>query len=149
MVLVIGYTAIAVVLIIVGVDLSSVFLARRALSSTADSAALAAAQGIDRRAVYDGSGLECGDSLPLAAGRAVQLADAAVQNDRAGLQHSFRSLTPPQVAVAGNSVGVSISGDVKLPFSRVVSWLDPRSDHGTIRVSETSHAQSPVLGPAC
>jgi hypothetical protein len=148
LVLVIGYTALAAILLIVGVDLSSVFLARRALSSTTDSAALAAAQGIDRSRLYDGPGLDCGESLPLARGRAVDLATAAVNDDRPGLRRTFRSVEAPQVTVAGGTVGVRVAGEVRMPFSRVVSWLDPASDDGAIRISATSHARSPVTGPA-
>ena len=45
--LIIGFTALATLLILVGVDVSKVFLARRALSSAADAAALAAAQSVN------------------------------------------------------------------------------------------------------
>lgn len=146
LVLVIGYTAIALVLLIVGVDLSSVFLARRALSATVDSAALAAAQGIDRASLYDGRGPVCGSPLPLDRGRAVDLADAAVDDDRPGLRHSFRSVGTPTVSLTGATVGVQVAGEVRMPFGRVVAWLDPRSDRGAIPISATAYARSPVLG---
>lgn len=148
LVLVIGYTAIAAVLLIVGVDLSSVFLARRALGSTTDAAALAAAQGIDRSQLYDGPALQCGQQLPLDPDRAAQLASAAVDEDRPGLRHTFRSVGAPEVSIAGGTVGVRVVGEVRMPFARVVSWLDPRSDDGAIQISATSHARSPVTGPA-
>lgn len=147
MVLVIGYTAIAAVLFIVGVDLSSVFLARRALSSTTDSAALAAAQGVDRSRLYDGPGPQCGEALPLSRDQAVALATAAVDDDRPGLRRTFRSVDSPQVAVVGATVEVRVAGEVRMPFSRVVSWLDPSSDDGAIPISATSRARSPVTDP--
>lgn len=148
LVLVIGYTAIGAVLMVVGIDLSSVFLARRALSSAADSAALAAAQGIDRQQVYDGPGPRCGQSLPLSRGRAVDLAVAAFAADQPGLHHAFRSVVGPDVAVAGGTVAVTVSGEVRLPFAKVVAWLDPGSHGGAVEVSATSHASSPVAGDA-
>src|SRR3954451_6787334 len=64
-VLMIGYTFIAAVLVLVGVDASKVFLARRALASVADSAALAGAQAIDRAAVYRGDVRACRGVLPI------------------------------------------------------------------------------------
>src|SRR4051794_18391183 len=121
--LVIGYTAIAAVLVIIGIDLSCVFLGRRALSSTADSAALAAAEGVDRSRLYGGPGPQCGQPLPLSRGRAVELASAAVDAARPGLRGHFRSVAAPDVTLAGGTVGVRVAGEVRLPFARVVSWL--------------------------
>src|SRR4029079_11288369 len=78
--LVIGYTLIAAVLSVVGVDVSKVFLAQRALSSAADAAALAGAQAVDRTAVYidgaDCSGLPGDPSLRQAAVDASAAEDA-------------------------------------------------------------------------
>lgn len=148
LVLVIGYAAIAAVLLTVGVDLSCVFLARRALSSTTDAAALAAAQGVDRSRLYDGPPLSCGAALPLDRDRAAELASDAVNDDRPGLRRTFRSVAPPQVSVVGTTVQVSVAGEVRMPFGRVVSWLDPGSDDGAVPISATSRARSPVAGPA-
>jgi hypothetical protein len=148
LVLVIGYTAIAAALIIVGIDVTKVFLARRALSAAADSAALAAAQGIDVRAVYDGPGPRCGTPLPLSAGRAISFATAAVNDDRRDLLHTFATVDAPTTQLAGVSVRVELSGEVDVPFGRILSWLEPAHSEGLIRVSETSAARSPVTG-AC
>jgi uncharacterized membrane protein len=148
--LVIGYTAIAGVLIAVGVDASKVFLARQALSAAADSAALAAAQGIDRQAIYDGSGIRCGDRLPLSRDRAAALAAAAAQNAKPGLQRTFASLDAPRTAVDSGTVTVVLAGAVAVPFGRVLIWLDPGRANGRVGVTETSHAESPVAGaPGC
>ena len=60
--LVMGFAAIAARLVVVAVDASAVFLARRGLASAADAAATAAVQSIDEAAFYTGS---TGDVLPL------------------------------------------------------------------------------------
>jgi hypothetical protein len=146
-VLVIGYVAIALALIVVGIDVSKVFLAERALSAAADSAALAAAQGVDRTAVYDGSGLRCGSRLPLDAARATALATGSVADNDGDLQRSFSRLDAPVTDVTGGTATVRLSGAVGVPFGRVLGWLDP-STGGRVGVSETSHAQSPVAGAA-
>jgi type II secretory pathway component PulM len=146
MVLIIGYTAIVAVLMTVGVDVSKVFLAQRALASAADSAALAAAQGVDTQAVYDGRGPQCRQPLPLDSARSAALAAGSVAADRAGLDQTFASVSDPQTAVSGGTVSVALSGQVAVPFGRVLGWLDPSHRDGEVGVSETSHARSPVGG---
>jgi Putative Flp pilus-assembly TadE/G-like len=120
MVLIIGYTVIAAVLIVVGVDVSKVFLAQRALASAADSAALAAAQGVNTRVVYDGPGLQCGQPLPLGQGRAADLAAGSVTDARPDLDRSFASLADPQTSVDGGTVSVALSGEVAVPLTKVL-----------------------------
>jgi hypothetical protein len=150
-VLVVGYTAIAATLIVVGIDATKVFLARRALAAAADSAALAAAQGVDLRTVYDGPGPRCGRPLPLSADRALMFAVSAVNGDRPDLRHMFVTLDSPLVTtapLAGRSVRVELAGQVDVPFGRVLGWLEPGHSSGLVGVSETATAQSPVTG-AC
>jgi hypothetical protein len=147
--LVIGYVAIALLLIVAGIDASKVFLAQRALSSAADSAALAAAGGIDTRAVYDGPGIRCGSTLPLDRTRAAGFAAAALDDAGPGLRRSFAGLDDPQTDVAGGDVSVRLSGRVSVPFGRVLGWLDPSYPDGLVPVAETAHASSPVTGGGC
>jgi hypothetical protein len=148
--LVIGYAALAGLLVAVGVDASKVFLASRALSAAADSAALAAAQGIDKHAVYDGSRLRCGDRLPLSRERAATLAATATRDAAPGLHHTFDSLAAPRTSVSGGTATVVLAGQVAVPFGRVLTWLDPSRANGRVGVTETSHAESPVVGaPGC
>jgi uncharacterized membrane protein len=149
MVLIIGYTAIAAVLIVVGIDVSKVFLAQRALAAAADAAALSATQGIDTAAIYAGSGPTCGAALPLAQPRAAALATGSLAAARVDLDRTFASLSPPRTQVADGTVEVTLSGEVAVPFGRVLSWLDPSDSNGEVRVTETSHAQSPVNGAPC
>jgi Putative Flp pilus-assembly TadE/G-like len=146
--LVIGYVAIAAVLITVGIDVSKVFLAQRALDSSADAAALAAAQGVDTAAVYDGT-IACGKPLPLDLVKASDLVGQSFTGDQASLRRTFRSLGAPRTSVADGTATVGLSGDVAVPFGQVLSWLDPGHPHGLVRVSDTAHARSPVAGIAC
>jgi hypothetical protein len=148
-VLVIGYTAIAAVLITVGIDTSKVFLAQRALASAADSAVLAAAQGVDVHQIYSGAGVRCGQPLPLSRPHAADLAGASVDDDATDLSQTFVTLGPPQTTLDGATVSVELSGEVAVPFGKVLGWLDPSRPNGLVRVSETSHARSPVAGGTC
>src|SRR4051812_36122602 len=142
-VLVIGYTFIAAVLIVVGVDVSKVFLARRALSSVADAAALAAAQAADRAAVYAGDA-GCGGVLPIDPVTADQEVDTSLADDVTDLQQTFAPVQPADVSVDNGTVTVHLGGDVKVPFGRVLALLDPGRGDGLVHVSVTSSAQSPV-----
>jgi uncharacterized membrane protein len=56
LILTLGYVMVALMLIVVVVDVSALYLARRALAAAADGAALAAAQQIDEPAVYQTTG---------------------------------------------------------------------------------------------
>lgn len=147
--LVIGYVAIALVLVVVGIDVSKVFLAERALSSAADSAALAGAQGVDTRALYSGPGIRCGATLPLDQGRAETFVAASWDDEAADLGSTFSRLATPRTDVAGGDVSVELSGEVSVPFGRVLGWLDPSYPSGRVTVTETAHASSPVAGGGC
>lgn len=145
--LIIGFVAIAATLVVVGVDASKVFLARRALSSAADAAALAASQAVDRSAVYAGIGGGCGGLLPLDADEAARRAALAVGDQSAGLRGTFATLDDPQTVVAGDTVAVHLVGRVALPFGHVLAVLLPGHDDGRVQIDATAHAQSPLTEP--
>jgi Putative Flp pilus-assembly TadE/G-like len=145
--LIIGFVAIAAVLVIVGVDASKVFLARRALSSAADAAAVAASQAVDKNAIYAGIGGGCGGLLPLDPEEAAQRAVLAVDDQAAGLRGTFAALDEPQTVVAADTVDVHLSGRVAVPFGHILALLVPGHDDGTVRIDATSHAQSPLTVP--
>jgi hypothetical protein len=147
--LVIGYVGIALLLIVAGIDASKVFLAQRALSSAADSAVLAAAQGVDTHALYAGPGIRCGTILPLDQGRAAELAATSLDDAGPSLRRTFSGLGAPQTAVAGGDVSVQLSGQVAVPFGTVLGWLVPSYPDGQVPVTETAHATSPVAGGGC
>lgn len=145
--LIIGFVAIAATLVIVGIDASKVFLARRALSSAADAAAIAAAQAADRNAIYTGQAGGCGDLLPLDADGASSLAQQSVAAGTADLRHTFDTLDPPDTTVRDGVVSVHLSGQVAVPFGRVLALLLPDHPDGRVTVDVTSHAQSPLTAP--
>src|SRR4051812_46422026 len=145
-VLVIGYTFIAAVLVLVGVDVSKVFLARRALSSVADAAALTAAQSADRAAIYAGAA-GCGGVLPIDSAGAAQRVDASLADDLPDLRQTFAQPQPPDVDVTDGTVTVHLSGDVRVPFGRVLALLDPSRADGRVHVSVTASADSPITAP--
>jgi len=145
-VLIIGYTFLAAVLIVVGVDVSKVFLARRALSSVADAAALAAAQAADRAAVYAGAA-GCGGVLPIDPAAAAQQVEASLVDDLADLRQTFAVVGMPVVDVVTGTVTVHLEGDVAVPFGRVLALLDPGRADGRVHVAVTASAESPVTAP--
>lgn len=148
-VLVIGYTFIAAALIVVAIDVSSLFLARRALSSAADSAALAAAQQVDRAAVYSGSvAAGCG-LLPIEPDAAQQAATDSFATALDDLHKQFRALDEPRVDVAGGRVTVHAEGDAAVPFVAVLRWLDPGRGDGLFRLTVDAAASSPLTGTIC
>jgi hypothetical protein len=145
--LVIGYVAITGLLIVVGIDVSKVFLARRALSSAADAAALAAAQAVDRAAIYSGDAGGCGALLPLDVDRAAQLAGQSVADDLDSLRQTFGTVDPPETLVAGGTVTVHLSGDIAVPFGGVLALLVPGHGDGRVHVGVSASAQSPLSAP--
>jgi uncharacterized membrane protein len=142
-VLIIGYTSLLAALIVVGIDVSKVFLARHALSSVADAAALAAAQAADRAAVYAGDA-GCGGVLPIDPAAAAEQVDASLADDLADLRQTFVVVSPPETYVATGTVTVHLEGDVAVPFGRILALLDPGRADGRVHVSVTASAESPV-----
>lgn len=145
-VLVIGYTAITIALVIAGIDISKVFLAERALSSAADAAAVDAAQGVDTGRIYDGPDLQCGSSLPLDPGRVAAIARESVAQRSPDLTRAFKRLDPPDTTVEGTTVSVAMRGEVQVPFGRLLDWLGIASDGGAVTVRDTARATSPIAG---
>ena len=145
--LVIGYTFLAASLVVVGIDVSKVFLAQRALASAADAAALSAAQELDRAAVY--AGAETCGSLPLDGQAAAQAAEHSVVDAADGLRATFAALAPPDVGVTAGTVTVRLHGEVPVPFGRVVALLLPGSPGGRVPVSASASAQSATTASVC
>lgn len=112
--LVLVYALIAAVLVMVVTDVSKVYLARRSLASTADGAALAAAQAIDRAAFYrDGASGELRLD-PTAAADAVR--SYAERNGLAARYVDF-SFDAPRLSADGRTVRVRLHCRVVLPFT--------------------------------
>lgn len=133
LVLMVGLAVVLLLLVGVVVDVSTVVLSRRSMSSTADAAAVSAAQGIDDDAFYaDGPR----DGVPLSpaavADRVAAYADAAAE-DQPGLQLSSR-VEDGHVAV------VSARRSVHLPFGGPFGVAD-------VDVTAVARARAPLVVP--
>ena len=134
--LVIGFTLIAALLVAVVVNVSRVFLYERSLASAADGAAVAAASALDESAVYEDTG-GLGTRLPLDPGEAEKrVADYAAQTD---LPARFRDFGYT-VDVEADTVTVSFQARVDLRFIGTVA----AGYAGGVPLSVTASARSPV-----
>ena len=130
LVLVLGFAMVLVVMVGVVVNVSAAVLARRAVASAADGAAVAAAQALDED-VLRSDGLS-GGRLPLSLSGARQRVAAYAQQ----IAPTQPGLTLT-VTVEGGTASVLAGRDVRLPFGRLVG-LRP------LRVEATGRARAPV-----
>jgi putative Flp pilus-assembly TadE/G-like protein len=140
MILVLGYTLIAFLLVVVAVDSTAVYLARTQLRDAADAAALDAADAAYAPSVY-------AEGVP----SSVPLSDSTVRAAAASYLSAYR---PPgridQVLIAqptgspdGRMAVVGLTGRVRLPMLGpvVAAWS------GGVTVSVQAHARADVDGP--
>ena len=131
MLLALGCVSIALILVVVVVDASAVFLARRSLASATDGASLAAAQSVSSRSVYlNGAGAW----LPLGE---VEAAVARYEGD--GHASELRASVTHETT--GDTVVVTGRRTVRLPFASFLGI-------GALTVTATSRASSVRLGTA-
>lgn len=105
-VLTLGLFAVAIGLVVTVVDVSAVFLARRDLAGTCDTAAVAAAQSVSRPGLYAAAGDQQAGTpgrLPLELTGARRAA-AAVAADAAGVRVRTQAAGPRAVDVACSRV---------------------------------------------
>jgi Flp pilus assembly protein TadG len=134
LVLVLGFTALLLVLVAVVVDVSAVILAKRGAASAADGAAIAASQQLDQNAVY-AKGL--GDAIPLSLDD-VQHVVAVYAEQAADGQHGLElsaALDETQTTAT-----VTARREIRLPFS---GWLGV----GSVTVTAVAHARAPLVAP--
>lgn len=129
LILSIGFVAISLALIVVVVDASSVFLARRSLVQTVDGAALAGAQALDDDRLYRFGAV--GD-IPLGAGDVSQ----AVTDYMAS---AYPDGSGPVIESQTDGQTVTVRGrrSVSLPFSRYLRELG----WGSVTVTASSQAR--------
>ena len=131
MLLALGCISIALILVVVVVDASAVFLARRSLASATDGASLAAAQSVSRQSIYlKGAGAW----LPLGE---VEAAVAQYEGD----DHPSDLSASVAHETTGDTVVVTGRRAVRLPFSSFLGI-------GRVTVTATSRASSVRLGTA-
>jgi len=133
LVLLLGFVAVLVLMVAVVVNVSSVILAKRALVSAADGAAVAAAQSLDLEALYAGGLSEEGIPLDsrLAAQRVAEYERGAAAG-QPGLQLVLARID------GGTTVVVQGVRQVELPFGRVLGFRP-------VRVEAEAQARAPVL----
>ena len=138
--LIIGYAVVIALLITVVVDVSTVYLQRRALASAADAAALAAINAVDPAAVVDGrvaatEALVVSDEMAVA-----RVADYAAD---AHLDTRFEEFAVRGVDVGGDgtTVTVTMAARVPIPFVNAISddW-----GNGLVIIASAS-ARAPLL----
>lgn len=130
--LTLGLSVVLLLLVAVVVDVSKVVLAKRALASSADGAAVLAAQQADRQAIVrDG----LGDRVPLDPG-AVADAVEQYQDEARGEQPGLELSGDVDPDDAGTAV-VQARRTVTLPFT---GWLGI----GQVDLRATARARSPV-----
>jgi uncharacterized membrane protein len=120
--LTLGCLVIALMLVVVVVDASAVFLARRSLASEADGASIAAAQAVSKPLVYTKG---AGARLPLAEVQAEVARYAADGDLSASVEHT----------ADGDTVVVTGRRGVTLPFVGALGI-------GPVTVTATSQASS-------
>lgn len=132
--LTLGYAALGLALVLAGIDASAVFLARRALSSLADGAAVAGAQAADGGRLYRG---ELGETLPLDPATVGEAVSAYVAARDAAT--SYPGLTLVHAATDGSTVAVTLGEDKPLPF------LGPLGALGVVHLAVTARARAPIV----
>ena len=131
LVLLLGFTAVLLLMVAVVVNVSSVILAKRALVSVADGAAVSAAQSLDLDALYS-QGLDSGRiPLDLSTARARV---AAYEAQAAAAQPGLQLVV--EVSPDGSTAIVRGRREVTLPFGRILGF-DP------VRVDAEARARAP------
>ena len=132
LVLLLGFTAVLLLMVAVVVNVSAVILAKRGLASAADGAAVSAAQALDLDALY-ARGLDAG-RIPLDTGQArarVASYEAQAVGSQPGLQLA--------VAISSDGTTAIVRGrrEVRLPFGRLLGFRP-------VTVEAEARARAPV-----
>ena len=120
MVLGLGLSIAALMVITLAVNVSSVWVARHALDSVADGCALAAAQAVDVQAIYQ-HGLT--SRIPL--DQSVARQKVASYLTKAHVRTQFSNFTVRSVRVTRNQVRVEVQALAPLPFGYLVGGMRP------------------------
>ncbi len=135
LVLMLGFAVLAMLLVAVVTDASALYLTRRSLAGSADGAALAAVQELDRAAFYTG---EPGAAIPLDPDAAAGAVRDYVR--RAGLADRYEAFEVTEVDVGPEVVTVSFRCFRTLPFPGVAGGTT-----GTVLVEATATARAPYV----
>lgn len=109
--LTLAFAVVAMLLVVVVADVSALYLTRRSLAGSADGAALAAVQELDREALYTGTS---GESLPLDPEQALDAVRVYVS--AAQLDERYTDFRLVEVQTDADSVTVTLRATRRLPF---------------------------------
>jgi Flp pilus assembly protein TadG len=132
LVLLLGFTAVLMLLVAVVVNVSSVILAKRGLASATDGAAVSAAQSLDLDELY-AAGLDA-ERIPLSEAEAasrVAAYEAQAAAGQPGLQLSV------DISLDGTTAIVRGVRIVELPFGRILGFQP-------VRVEAEARARAPT-----
>jgi Flp pilus assembly protein TadG len=132
LVLLLGFTAVLMLLVAVVVNVSAVILAKRGLASATDGAAVSASQSLDLDALY-AAGLDA-ERIPLSEAEAasrVAAYEAQAAAGQPGLQLSV------DVSLDGTTAIVRGVRMVELPFGRILGFQP-------VRVEAEARARAPT-----
>jgi hypothetical protein len=132
-----GLVVLSALLIVVVIDVSALFIARRDLLAATDGAALAGAQAVDEAAVYR-DGVHA--ALPLDPERVRQDVEQYLRDSSAA---SSLSDVRWQVVVDGTDVHLLVSARLQLPVVNTVVGAVSGSD--SVEVTASATARSAVL----
>lgn len=138
-VFVLGLTAIAILLVVGAVAVTSAHIARMRLLDTADAAALAAANALDESAYAEG----VGDALPLSDASVRQRAAQYLAATERPSTVTTWGLAPGTGSPDGRTAVVALTGEAELPMVG-----GPLRDLGvSVTISVVSSARSDVVQP--
>jgi len=120
MVLGIGLSIAALMVITLAVNVSSVWVARHALDSVADGCALAAAQAVDVRAIYHN-----GLTSPIPLDQSLTRQKVASYLTKAHVRSQFTDFKVRSVRVTQNQVRVEVQALAPLPFGYLMGGMRP------------------------
>ena len=135
LVLMLAFAVVAVLLVAVVTDASALYLTRRSLAGSADGAALAAVQELDRVALYTG---RPGEALPLDPDATLDTVRAYAA--AADLESRFDDFEIVGVATDAESVTVTVRASRRLPFLAVFLGAPDG-----VEIEATSTARAPYV----
>ena len=138
--LIIGYAVVLALLITVVVDVSSVYLERRALAAAADAAALAAINAVDPAAVVDGR-VGASGALVVSAETAVARVGDYVADAHLETRFEDFAVQAVELGGGGTTVTVTVAARVPIPFVNAISddWRDG------LMITAAASARAPLV----
>jgi len=131
-ILAIGLFLITIVMLFLITDIAAIAVAKRSLVHVTESAALRAAQSLDRSAYYHGNtGVDIPIDCSSARARAIEELDVWMQSSEEMRRPELQQVWLSDFYCAGNLVKVNTSAHAKLPFRLPASSLSDLELHAS------------------